>query len=93
MKYCRSLRKLRNIPKPWYIFVSLLNAKGFRSDNFYFGTSESIDRDIIHATESVWDDDNRTLSEILKPTLDSLANAFGMSESPNYDEQDNYKEE
>ena len=91
-RYTDLLREL-NIPKPWYIFVSLLNAKGFRSDSFYFGTSESIDRDIIHATECVWDDDNRTLGEILKPTLDSLANAFGMPESPNYDKQGNYREE
>lgn len=81
-----------NIPKPWYIFISFLNAKGFRTDNFYSGTSETIDRDIIHATEGVWNDDNQILSNVLKPTLDSLANAFGMSQSPSYDRQGNYIE-
>ena len=79
-----------NIPKPWYIFISFLNAKGFRSDNFYSGTTESIDRDLIHATECLWNDDNQTLSNVLKQTLDSLANTFGMSQSPSYDNQGNY---
>ena len=88
-RYSDLLQKL-NVPKPWYIFISLLNAKGFRTDNFYSGTSESIDRDLIHATECIWNDDNETLSTVLKPTLDSLANAFGMSQSPSYDRQGNY---
>lgn len=92
IKKYSDLLKIFDIPKPWYIFISLLNAKGFKSDSFYLGTTEVIDQDLIHAAESIWDDDEQVLETILKPTFDSLANSFGMSKSPNYDKQGNYTE-
>lgn len=88
-RYTKLLNQL-NIPKPWYIYISLLNAKGFRTDNFYYGTSEIIDRNIVHATEGIWNDDNEILDKVIKGTFDSLANAFGMPQSPNYNEKGEY---
>lgn len=88
-KYSALLKKI-DVPKPWYIYISFLNAKGFKSNIFYTGTTESIDRDLIHAIEAVWNDDEQVLDDVLKSTFDSLANSFGMSKSPNYDKEGNY---
>lgn len=88
-RYTTLLEQL-NVPKPWYIYISFLNAKGFRSDNFYVGTTESIDRDIIHSTECIFSDDSENLDTAIKATFDSLANAFGMAQSPNYNQDGKY---
>lgn len=80
-RYSQILHRF-NVPKPWYIYISLLSAKGYRSAGIYY--DGIIDRDIIHATECIWNDEKESLGSILRPTFDSLANAFGRSQSSNY---------
>lgn len=73
-----------DIPKPWHIYLSFLNAKGFRSSGLYYDDGV-IDRDIVHAVECVWNDDSGPISEVIKPAFDSLANSLGRAHSVNYD--------
>lgn len=87
-RYSQILHRF-NVPRPWYIYISLLSAKGYRSAGIYYDNG-FIDRDIIHATECVWNDEKEHLAGILRPTFDSLANAFGRSQSPNYNAEDIY---
>ena len=94
VKRTRFLTNL-GIPKPWYIFISFLDAKGYITNlathNIYqWEEMKPIDKDIVNATECVWNEDEQNLFEVLRPALDSLANAFGLSKSPNYDKAGKY---
>lgn len=77
-----------NVPKPWYIYMTLLSAKGYRSAGIYYDDG-IIDRDIVQATECIWENDEELIS-VLKPTFDSLANVFGHSQSVNYNKDGIY---
>lgn len=77
-----------NVPKPWYIYMTILSAKGYRSTGIYYDDG-LIDRDIVQATECIWENDE-DLINVLKPTFDSLANAFGYPQSVNYKKDGSY---
>ena len=78
--------------KPWYIYVSLLRAKSYRSiENGFGDLSDAIDKDIITAAECIWEDDAQTLDNVIRTAFDSLANCFGQPKSSNYDDNGNYK--
>lgn len=78
-----SLLKDQDVPKPWRIFATLLNAKGFFIDNGW-NTSEEAERDVVFSQDGTWTEDN-TSDDALKPVFDSLANAFGDSSSGFFD--------
>ena len=82
-RYEAVLQKL-SIPKPWHIFATLLNAKGYRTGHDGYYNSSEIDRNIVHSLSGIWTDDS-TIDSSLKPVLDSLSNAFGYSKSICYD--------
>jgi len=77
------------VPRPWYIFISLLNMKGFRANTY--GESRPLDRDIIHADSCLWEDDIQNLDHIIRPAFDSLANCFGRASSANFYDDGRYK--
>lgn len=72
-----------------FIYISLLNCKGYKSSGTFFDESV-IDRNLINAVECIWDDESASLSDVMKPAFDSLANAFGRPHSINYDSDGNY---
>lgn len=76
IKYCNQLEIL-NVPKPWHISASLLNAKGYvtRTEQ---GISAPIERDIVNSMEGICTEEH-SLQEAIKPVFDSLSNAFGIA--------------
>lgn len=65
-----------NIPKPWHISATLLNAKGYVT-NTGWDTSAPIERDIVNSLESICTEDH-SLQDALKQVFNSLSNAFGL---------------
>lgn len=67
-------------PKPWYIYISLLDVKGYMSDGDYY-SGVPIDRNYIHAMEGIWHEETMTLEEVMFPVFNSLANVFNKERS------------
>lgn len=65
-----------NVPKPWHISATLLNAKGYVTDTGWY-TSKAIERDIVNSLESICTEE-RPLQDALKQVFHSLGNAFGI---------------
>lgn len=76
--YATLLEKL-DIPKPWYVSICILNGKGYRSE-FYGEESEALHSNYIQGIDVIWNE-GQTQKEVIKPSFDSLANAFGIPES------------
>lgn len=72
------IMNLLRVPKPWHIFATLLNVKGYRTNMSGWYDSEEIDRNIIQSIDGIWQEDC-SIDSALKPVLSSLANAFGFS--------------
>ncbi len=90
-RYSDALMKL-SIPKPWHLFATILNAKDYFTTAGKWGdSSKTLERDIIHSLDSVWNDDD-AIDAVLKPILDSLSNAFGFSSSSIFDQTGKIKE-
>lgn len=66
-----------NIPKPWHISATLLNAKGYVT-NTGWDTSAPIERDIVNSLESICTEEH-SLQDALKQVFNSLSNAFGLA--------------
>ena len=76
--YATLLEKL-DIPKPWYVSICIVNGKGYRSE-FYGEESEALHSNYIQGIDVIWNE-GQTQKEVIKPSFDSLANAFGIPES------------
>lgn len=68
-----------NIPKPWHISASLLNAKGYVTENGY-ESSFPIERNIVNSLDGICTEDI-SIKDALRPVFDSLSNAFGYRKS------------
>lgn len=87
-QFCSVLEEI-NVPKPYNVFVSILNGKGKETIIDSFGEiSEPLPRDIIKSLPAYLDDDSN-FEEAIYPLLTSLANAFGLKKSFMYDENNN----
>jgi len=75
-----------NIPKSWHIFITILNAKGYKTTWNHFNSSEIIDRNIVTTKSGIWKDD-MNIDVAIKPVLDSMSNAFGFDKSYCYDKE------
>jgi len=84
-RYERIMNKL-DIPKPWYISATLLNAKNYVASGIWGDVSSPIERDIVNSLEGICTEEN-SMKEALKPVFDSLSNAFGYKRSDWFDEQ------
>ena len=81
--YC-NLQEKAGVPKPYNVFVSILNAKGKRAILNEFGDlSEPLPRDIIKSIPAYISEDS-SFDEALRPLFTSLANSFGMEKSINF---------
>lgn len=69
-----------DIPKPWHILASIINAKDYIA-NFGWGHfSLPIDRNLIYSLDGICTEDIE-MKTALKPVFDSLSNAFGFAKS------------
>ena len=76
-----NLMETAGIPKPYNVFVILLNAKGKQAiTNQFNDLSRPLPRDIIKSIPAYISEDS-TLKESLVPLFDSLANSFGLEKS------------
>lgn len=66
-----------NVPKPWHISATLLNAKGYFT-NTGWDKSAPIERDIVNSLESICTEEH-SLQDALKQVFNSLSNAFGIA--------------
>jgi len=76
------------VEPPVVLMLSLLDVRGYRmasGANFYFGQSNSFDRDVLIIPEIVVESLKINAGKTLKPILDSVWNAAGRRESPYYD--------
>ena len=80
-----------NVPKPWHIYATILNAKGYYTQSGgWGGTSEPLDRMIIQSLDGILDDGD-TMDSALRPVFNSLSNAFGFKSSDCFDQKGNIK--
>lgn len=71
-----SLLEMMDVPKPWHISASLLNAKGYVTSTCW-DMSAPIERDIVNSLEGICTEDS-PMQDTLKVVFDSLSNAFGI---------------
>lgn len=80
-----------NVPKPWHIYATILNAKGYYTQSGgWSGASEPLDRMIIQSLDGILNDED-TMDSALRPVLNSLSNAFGFKSSACFDQNGNIK--
>ncbi|ACA55039.1 helix-turn-helix domain-containing protein [Clostridium botulinum] len=91
LKYFKSI----NIECPIFLFLSFVNIRDYEmavDKRFWFGHKKyTMDRDILITPELIINDYNVDTKIILRPVFDSIWNACGLSESLNYDENNNFK--
>lgn len=69
--------EMLNVPKPWHISATLLNAKGYVTSTGW-DMSAPIDRDIVNSLEGICTEDF-PIQNALKVVFNSLSNAFGIA--------------
>ena len=72
-----SLLEMMDVPKPWHISASLLNAKGYVTSTCW-DMSAPIERDIVNSLEGICTEDS-PIQDALKVVFNSLSNAFGIA--------------
>ncbi|XER13268.1 hypothetical protein SATMO3_35190 [Sporomusa aerivorans] len=78
-----------NVPKPWHIYATILNAKGYYTQaDGWSGTSAPLDRMIIQSLDGILDDGD-SMDSALRPVFNSLSNAFGFKSSVCFDQNGN----
>lgn len=68
--------EMLNVPKPWHISASLLNAKGYVTSTGW-DMSAPIERDIVNSLEGICTEEC-TIQDAIKVVFNSLSNAFGI---------------
>jgi hypothetical protein len=76
---------------PIFLFLSLLNVRGYRMATKAFPSTHAIDRDIVLLPEVVIEDYDTPAYAILKPCFDSIWNACGFPRCQNYDSVGRWK--
>ena len=94
---CLRLLNLITINCPVYVFITLLNVKGFNlsySQNRSGGRiyDNSIPKNVINLPEAVFENFEQNVASTLKPSLDILWNACGIDGSLNFDADGNWVE-
>lgn len=69
--------EMLNVPKPWHISATLLNAKGYVTSTGW-DMSAPIERDIVNSLEGICTEDS-PIQDALKVVFNSLSNAFGIA--------------
>jgi len=86
-KYFSLLKELQVDP-PIFCFLSLIGVKGYSMplsrEKLFLNGYHLVDRDILLIPEVFVEDYNISPDQVLKPCFDSIWNACGFSECPNY---------
>lgn len=84
----------QNVPGPYYCFITLLDVLGAQigldTVSLRLGEPPTSDRSIVLLPELVIEGEVEDLMKALRPTIDFIWNAFGMSQSPNFDADGNW---
>ncbi|NMM61159.1 ATP-binding protein [Clostridium sp. P21] len=85
-----------NIECPIFLFLSLVNIKDYemavdRTKHWFSQSKYKVDRDMLITPEMIIDNYNMDTKSILRPVFDSIWNACGLSESLNYDKENNFR--
>jgi len=82
-----------SIEPPVFIFLRMLNVKGYRittGNQFAPYSQDSIERDILTLPEIMVQNYNDNIEKLLKPIFDLIWNACGEPKSLNFDEDGNW---
>ena len=91
-RYVNALKKI-GVEPPYYIFITGNRMKSVKFMLGYFDQSREIDREAILIAEVESDGDNDNIPNQLKPIFDQIANAFGVEQAFNYDENGQWRDE
>ncbi len=89
--------KHQNVPPPVYIFVTLVGVKGYEAPSgrgmmwFSEARPAKIDRDVLTLPESIVDDYEADVHDLMSNAIDSLWNACGYQSSLTYHDKKNSK--
>ena len=84
------IQNLIRVEPPVFVMLRLLNVAGYTMGFNEMLVGEQtfpIEKDSIVLPESVIDSYDVDVAEVLKPTFDAIANAAGLSGSPNYNDR------
>ena len=76
---------------PLIVMLGLLHVKGAKMHERFFPNDEAVHQEHLLASEALADSFNITPERLLKPTFDSIWNAFGYPRSPSYDESGDWR--
>lgn len=90
-RYARSMSLLKelNVQPPLYVFLTLIEAKGFRlglgtDRQFWHGEPSPFDRDVLPIPDVALEQLDTDGVKVLKPLFDAVWNAAGYERSLNY---------
>lgn len=90
-EYLETLKRLE-IEPPILISLNLFGVKGFKYSSPIPSHRFPVDRDHLNPPDVLIESYDKDLGKLLKPCFDSLWNAIGRTESPNYDKEGNWVE-
>lgn len=83
-----------DIPGPYYCFITLIDVLGavMTLDNFRFALDGPLvsDRSMLLIPEAVIESPTENVIDAVRPKIDLMWNAFGMRQSPNFDDGGNW---
>ena len=86
-----SVLKELHVETPIFIFITLLNVKGYAMgispEKFIIHNTPTIDRDVLILPETIIENYEQKAEVILKDSFDSIWNACGFKQSFNYNEK------
>lgn len=84
-QYLLVLKSL-NVEPPVFVFLGLLEVKGYGMAVRYGGSAHTIDRELLLPPEAVVESYDAKADGVLRPVFDSIWNACDFERSPNYNE-------
>ncbi len=90
------LLKFLDVETPFFIMVSFLGVKGYKiafqkSAHHIIEYTNEIDRNSLIIPEVMVEDFDVNLAEVMRPIFDTIWNAAGYTNSPNYDEEGKFR--
>lgn len=85
-KYVQLLRRL-NFAPPIFIMMTLIGIQGYRIPAQFARFHHSVDRNVVPLPDSLLENYDGSVAELLKAAFDTLWQAAGRPRSPHYDEQ------
>lgn len=84
--YLENLKSLE-VDFPYIVFISFIGVEGYRIPLLGRRTSDLIDREILYLPEIMIETEDYNLSKLIRPTFNSLYNAFGLERHSHFNEE------